>query len=114
MRIIVASLKERTMKRFSIFGLVLALATNAYGQQVMDGSDKDFDAAVVQQIVAAMQPKNAHPRAVYIRGMRRATMDQTTICGFVSMEDRYGMKSDFEPFIIYADTFYLRSANQCQ
>lgn len=102
------------MNKIWVFSLVLTLASSAHGQQVVDGSDKGFDPAVIRKIIAAMQPRNAHPSSVYIRDMRRAKMDPTTVCGSVSMEDRYGVKSDFEPFVIYADTFYLQDADQCQ
>lgn len=102
------------MKRLSIFGLMLALASSAHAQQVIDGSDKGFEPDIVNQIVARMQPKNSMPRKVVLRDLRRSKADPRDICGSVTVEDRYGTYPDFEPFIIYAGTLHLINADQCQ
>ncbi|WP_320196218.1 hypothetical protein RMR10_004680 [Agrobacterium rosae] len=102
------------MKRFAALIVALLAGGIANAQTSIDGSDRDFDAAVIRQVTAAMQPRNSIPRKVIVRGMKRTKVDPTSICGFVTVEDRFGTYPDFQPFVIYSDVFYLQGADICQ
>lgn len=102
------------MTKFGAATLLLMFACAASAQETIDGSDKNFDQALLDSIAAAVQPKNSMPRKVMIRDLRRAKVDQSTICGSVTVEDRFGTYPNFEPFVIYSGTFYLQAADVCQ
>lgn len=102
------------MRRLIFLLAMVGMAAAAHAQQVVDGSDKDFDYPVAKKIAENLDRVTADPYSVQIKGLRKSSSDPQDVCGMINMKNGFGAYSGFQPFIIYAGTFYLQSADQCR
>lgn len=79
----------------------LALAAeNTSAQEVVDGTDRDFEEPIALLVVEALAGRVAEPNSTKIAGLHRALSDPERICGFVNLKHPTDGYVGFEPFIL--------------
>ena len=100
--------------RFVIAAVALvAMASGACAQQVMDGSDKAVTPSEIGALMEQLIGKTGDPYAAQLIKLHHSPADPANLCGFVNLKNASGAYTGFQPFMIYGGNLILQSAGQC-
>lgn len=88
---------------------VLAMPTVAWSQEVIDGSDKNLDAGIVETVMKSTvrgfyDPGSAQFFSLGYQKKSDGTLIKTSICGYVNAKNRLGGYTGIQPFFFDTNT----------
>ena len=92
------------MKKLSIFCLVLAMASPACAQQIMDGTGKALDPTLPSKIAMALADVANDPFSAQLIQLHPSGASDKVICGYVNLKNASGGYTGFKPFYFGLDT----------
>jgi hypothetical protein len=87
-----------TLRTFAAALIVLATPVAAQDAAVIDGSDQQFEATIIKEMIIAVTYEFFDPASATFRELI-ATDNGRQICGYVNAKNRFGGYVGFQPFL---------------